>query len=370
MIRDRKPYRMLLPLLLFLLLIFTSCTDGGAGIFYSIEIEEEIKNRSLPDYLTAFSYATINDMYYLAGGGLYRWNSLTPSQEWSDMSLPSGWKYTWQVASNDSDTLYTILENSDGDMTALYTWNGGWGSAYSLPVGRPYRLWYADSRLYVATQQTVNETDKDYDYRLYQANDATDLSAGFAQVTVGGSPFVSSNKPIRDLAFDTDNAEVLFITSESVYSGTGNTFNTDTAATPSGSYDYLRNIHYSTTHSDIFISTADEIINGDGYVYRWDGTSLTGFSSVGDDPNDFGDIFFGGDYYLLLGAENGYYESVAGSSSFSGESNTIESSANYDITDLSSAVVQGIFDGPGDSFFAMTSGNGLWRNTNGTWSRE
>jgi hypothetical protein len=364
MIRSTQKHSKLLPLLLLIPLILSSCTDGGAGIFYSIEIEQEIKNRSLPDYLTAFSYAKINDMYYLAGGGLYRWDSLVPSQEWSDMSLPSGWKYTWQVASNETNTLYVILENSDGDRTALYTWDGAWSpSAFSLPEGRPYRLWFVENELYVATQETANETDKKYNYRLYIANNPADLSLGFSQITVGGSPFVSTNKPIRDL--DAIPAgDFFFITSAVVYTGSGDTFNE--AVWPDR---YLRNLHYSTTHGSLFLSTGSQPINGSGYVYEWNGSAWDGFSSVGGDPNDFGDIVFGGVNYLVIGTKSGYYES-SGGSGFSGESATINSAAEYDITDLSSSVVQGLFDGPGDIFFAMTSGNGLWRNTNKTWSRE
>ncbi|WP_319476892.1 hypothetical protein [Marispirochaeta aestuarii] len=358
--------RKLIPLFLLILMIFTSCTDGGAGIFYSIEIEEEIKNRSLPDYLTAFSYATTSSdsMYYLAGGGLYRWDSLTPSQEWSDLSLPSGWKYTWQVASNGTDTLYVILENSDGDRSALYTWNGSWSpSAFPLPAGRPYRLWYADGRVYVATQETANETDKIYNYRLYAA--PPDLSS-FTPIDDGGTTYIFENKPIRDLA--SNGTTVFFITSDNVYTGStvGSTFSVETS--PSGRY--LRKLHYSTTHAALFLSTGSQSINGSGYVYEWNGSNWDGFGSVGDDPNDFADISFGGTDYLVIGSENGYYESATSTTSFTGESATIESASKYEITDLSSAVVQGLFDGPGNIFFAMTSGNGLWRNTGGTWSRE
>ncbi|ORC37326.1 hypothetical protein B4O97_03800 [Marispirochaeta aestuarii] len=367
MMRSIRKCRKIIPLFLLILMIFTSCTDGGAGIFYSIEIEEEIKNRSLPDYLTAFSYATTSSdsMYYLAGGGLYRWDSLTPSQEWSDLSLPSGWKYTWQVASNGTDTLYVILENSDGDRSALYSWDGtDWQKPIVVWVGRPYRLWFAENELYVATQETANETDKIYNYRLYHADDASNLSSGFSQVTVGGSPFVSSNKPIRDL--DAIPAgDFFFITSAKVYSGTDVTFNE--SVWPNR---YLRKLHYSPLLSSLFLSAGSQSINGSGYVYKWNGVDDWDFvDSVGDDPNDFEDVTFGGSDYLLIGTENGYYESSDGNS-FTGESATIESASKYEITDLSSAVVQGLFDGPGNIFFAMTSGNGLWRNTAGTWSRE
>ena len=355
--------RLLLLAIMLILILFTSCTENGAGIFYSIEIEEPIANDSLSDYLSATTVAIMGTEYYLPASRLFFWDSTSGATDWSGISLPSNWKITTQAASNGTTLVYFILENSDGDDSGLFIYNGTWNGEISVGTGRPYKVWFENSAIYVATLELEDADASLYRYRLYYSSDTAVTNPSFTQVQVGGTDY-TTNYAIRDLDFDAGNGDVIFVSAHECAYGTGTAFTAD--ATDFSSI-YLRKLYYSTTFSKLYMTASDAAINGTGSIYNWNGAAWdTVDSSIGSDINDMCDITTnGGTDYLLIGNQSGYLESTDGTS-FSGELATIDD--NYDNTDLEGAVVNGFFDGPGDTFYAMTSGNGLWvNNGSGSW---
>ncbi len=349
--------------LLLLLLLFSSCTENGAGIFYSIEIEEPISNDSLSDYLSATEVAIVGTDYYLPANRLYHWDSGTAGTDFSRMTLPGNWYGTIDTAeNNDNALLYAVLENSDGDDSGLFIYDGtSWTGAVTVPDGRPVAVWYADSDIFVLTVDS-SESNK---YRLYNSSDnntTTPASITFSQVQVSATDYETYN-PVRDL--DVYSGTVFFITASNMYSGNDATFFAAVTTNITAGLTY-RNLYYSSTFTTLYLTAIDSAVNGTGSIWGWDG-GWTGLdTSIGSDLNDMCEIITNGSStYLLVGNQSGYLESSNGSS-FTGEtSSTIDS--NYDNTDLEGAVVNGFFDGPGDTFYAMTSGTGLWVN-NGTGS--
>lgn len=363
-------------------LMLFACTDGGAGIFYSIEIEEPISNNDLPDFLTSQSAVKVGTDYYFGALQLYKGSAsqIANSDDLSRVSLPDGWRYAMQIAGDDANTfvgdntdtfLYAILENREGDNTAFYHNESGSlvKSTYLGFTGRPYKVWYIEQTdyIYVATVRTENEEDKRYSYRLYGGTDPNSLS----QVILP-SPFDSNNatsQPIVDVDFDVNNSDLVMITAADCFIGNTTTF---TSIETSISTDLFKRSLYYSAHGGgtLFMATSTEALNGTGAVYEWDGANWVVFDAdVGSDPNDFGDVTIDSGTYLLLGTQSGYVEMLHGGTAFGGESATINSD-NYSNKELESAAVMGFLDGPGNKFFALTATNGIWRNDNGVWSQE
>lgn len=365
-----------LALFLASLMLF-ACTDGGAGIFYSIEIEEPISNNDLPDFLTSQSAVRIGTDYYFAALQLYTGTAaqIAGGSDLSRVSLPDGWRYTMQIAS-DGTNLYAILENREGDSSAFYHNEGGsLDKSTSTFTGRPYKVWHENGNVYVATVQAENEEDKRYSYRLYGGADGNSLNPV-------NLPFTPSN-PIMDIAHDSNEGETFVITSSDCFRGTGTTINTTEASAPSNLFKrslYFSSHETGTTGSaggTLFMATSNAPLNGDGAVYYWDdvANTWTAFdSSVGKDPTDFADVQGkGGVDFLLLGTQSGYYEMSSLASQFSAqsESGTLDSDDQYERTELESAAVMGFLDVDStNSFFALTATNGIWKNDDGEWSQE
>ncbi len=359
--------RFILPCLILIILLAASCTENGAGIFYSIEIEEPIANDSLSDNLSSMSVANLSGTYYLAAKLLI---NVGMNQS---ISLPDNMYSVSAVASDGAAPLFAVLENTDGDQSALYTFDGTstWTALTTGVTGRPYDIWIlGNGDLYVATvnKATTGGTTY-YQYRLYY-DDAADAS-GFTLVNLPSAATYTVN-PIVDV--DWDGTTVFAINAAACYSGTGSTLTTDSRNGDISSNVHLRKLYYSTGHTDswnntLFLSGSNASINGTGSVYEWNGSSWTAISTPGnEDYNDFCDVYFGTNHYLLLGETSGYLE--YNGSSFIEESSATVDTDNYDNTDLSGSAVNGLFDidGTGSTFYAMTSGNGLWVNDgSGSW---
>ena len=363
--------------LLLIVLLTAGCTDGGAGIFYSIEKEEKIANKALSDFLSAQrgvflpTYSPADNTLFVAAGTLYALDADTPGQDWSKISLPGSWYYTWQIA-GDTNLLYTVLESRDGDAAALYSYDGTtWTLSGASFIGRPVTVWFENSVLFLMTAEEKSGGEY-FAYRLYSGANVDTLalvdlsSAGGLEYDSSGNPDASLS-PFRDIAYD--GGQFWYITAAGIYQGPSTAVNTDSTTAPSVSQ--FRRLYFvpgtsTLTETGMFVSTAAN--NGDGFVYRYN-AGWSGPFGAGTLPNDFAVVTIGATDYLLLGEENGYLESTSGTS-FSGESATIDS--NYDNTGLDDTVINGFFySGVADtSFYAMTSGFGLWSNSSGTWDLE
>jgi hypothetical protein len=368
-------YFRLTTFLLLIVLLAAGCTDGGAGIFYSIEKEEKIANKALSDFLSAQrgvflpSYSPADNTLFVAAGTLYALDADTSGQDWAKVSLPGSWYYTWQIAGNGAETLFAVLENRDGDAAALYSYDGTtWTLSGASFIGRPVTVWYENSVLFLMTAEEKSGGEY-FAYRLYSGANVNTLalvdisSAGGLEYDSSGNPDASLS-PFRDIAWD--GGQFWYITAAGIYQGTAGSVNADITSAPSVSQ--YRRLYYAASAplTGMYVSTADN--DGDGFVYRYN-AGWSAAIGAGTLPNDFAVITIGATDYLLLGEENGYLESTTGDS-FSGESATID--GNYDNTGLDDTVINGFFNSSGadTSFYAMTSGFGLWRNTGGTWNLE
>ena len=340
-----------------LLIVFLpACNQSGFGIFYSIASEEPLANRDLDDSLTVIDIVLADGDYYMAAGALYTLDTADSESQWTVVDPPVPGHLCSGLAADGSD-LYAIFYAPDGSESSLYRRNfvsGTWEDVTEFSGLRVESVVSANTYVFVSVKTGSNS------YDLYSnVLDAFDID-GDAEGDVTGNP-----RPFVDVAFDT--TDYWITDGTSILTGTEDAWTLDEPAasgTPTG-------LFYSSLYGQLYAAfesseaEASEVFVHDGAA--WGGTADTSQLLA---PTDFSEINRGGKDIVILGSVSGYYETDTGSGfSEPDPANELTTNQNYLNIELEDSIIRCLFVN-GDTIFAGTVGNGLWKNVAGVWSRE
>lgn len=332
--------------------MFASCSLE-TGLFYSIYSETPVGDPSLPGGISSFSLTTGTDnVRLLAAGGLYIQSG---NDDWSTI-LPAGMESSiaQTVLFLDPD-YYVFFSSIDGSGGTLYKTADPAAVDISLEevdipgISSLVHVISAEGSLFI-----VSGTSGSYSVGMYDGSTYTEVLSG-----------LDSLRRSFDVAFDGTSYHLTW--GDALYSGTAGSALTPVDLTGSGMTlaggDYFGGIHFD---DNLYISL-NSIENG-GSVWKNDGTS---WSSVTADLNilhDFCSYTTGSSDLILVGSDEGYYESLSGTAGFVTPEVSCDKTA-YLSTALSNAAVMGFHDS-GDALYSLTLNSGLWKNSGDNWTRE
>lgn len=379
----------MLALLAVTTLFLAGCNSGGVGIFYSLENETKIVNRSnLPDTLTIGSMGLLSSpsTYYIGAGKVYEaandstFSSTSTTHSWNAVTAPDSTHILCNQIAVIGSKLYAVYAKTDGTSSLLYqsaptsstlrtpVWslvNGYTGTPATAPVDYTVQsLFDLNGNLFVSVFYTSGTNAGKY--ALYQGGDT---SSALVVSGTGSQVFLAS--PAVGGAYDTSTGTYWVAAGNRLYSGTTTTNLTEASSQPSlGANETYRGIYWSQALNTLFVSTS----SGGLYAEKsgtstfsstpasWNGVTATGLSG-------FGEITVGSTDVIVVGADTGYYEMDINPASFDinklsllqpGNTGTLSSDVNYLTIALKSTHVIGFFGGT-SRLFAL-SGGGLWRN--------
>ncbi len=355
---------------------FVSCNQSDIGIFYGIEKEQKIVDRSLSNSLTIGAMDKLGSTLYIAAGKVYKKTSGT-NNEWSKCSTPSGYDLCTSLTVFEDTTIFAVWFNKDTAETAfLKSTDGNSWSSVSGSFSGEFSLVksaHAASNDGVMVVSTVTDSQN---------------NKGNYYTTVDGSTF-SLISGVNALGghfdIDYDGSNYWFLTKENIYEET----DTDLSTLPSASLtkidkDEYFNYLYAYDETHVYVNRS----YGKFSFYN-NSTWNKEIEDITPNVNDMivfevnsTPTFFVGTYYM------GYFEPTSPGLSISDlddpESDSITCDyQTYNASDLDSAAVQGFYhddlntvgDTSDDELYALTYGRGLWKNVDDNdggrkWERE
>ncbi len=350
---------------LFISVMFSSCTEGPLGIFYSLEFEKKITDSKLSNYITVSNSFKTSDYYYIVSNTIRK--KSVGDVEWVDVAPPESMSVC-QAAVLFKGELYAAFSDLAGAQFGLYK---------SIPVAEAWQAITPQvtddspsiSGNQVISLHVVSDGTNEHLYltmRLYSldlgnyyylAYHSTD-GISFTKVTTTG---VSLYAPVNGGAYTNYNGIPTYWLISGYFllkSTDGVTFSRDTDSQTTSVKGY-GGIYRSALQNRLYLSSLD------GFIAAYDGTSWTksetvsdiGFTVFMDYETDTASI-------TLVGAKTkGYYEitgiALSSPTALTTDINNYRSSNLY-YSEVSSFLVDTV--GSSKTIFAGTIGRGLWKN--------
>lgn len=346
-------------LALGVLLLGAGCTDNASGLFYSLENERGLNDGALNNNLTVAELVNAGGTYYMAALKGYTATAGAGGNTWSAIGGYPTSLNTADVAYDGTD-VYALCYNSSG-VYSLYS--GTPGSDLSADTGYD-RAGYDLVALATANSQLL---------LAYRSSDETSVDI-YAGATLLETIDVSA-AGLYNGRFDAcwDGTDYWITYGNSLLTGTAlsgvgisrisASDNTNPAHVLDTDVDGYGGIHYDTLNTTVYLSTEE------GHILSESGGNWTKEQSLGEGLHDFATVTVDGTQVLLVGADTGYYELLAGTfrePSDEAYSFVTIAPSIYNSLNLKSAAVNGFLpaDGAdsGVSFYAASYGFGLWRN--------
>ncbi|WP_020613410.1 hypothetical protein [Sediminispirochaeta bajacaliforniensis] len=346
-----RKYLLYTILSIFILSLFVGCNADGVGIFYTLAKEEELSGSDLQG-LYIRSFVNIgSDVFCGAGPSIWKDNG----SSWKNVSK-SGYNSDPAIAS-DGTTIYAALydeDDTDEMEKTLWSYDGSSWTEVTTTFGPSTSMWLLDTS---DLDFIVCSPDENDSYDIYSTDYSTlnDLSLNTAY-------------PITDAAYDGSGTYVLvggsYDDNPIIYYGDGTSFTaaTSTVSNPIGGviYDTNTSLFYLTTKGGNLWSSSD----GDTWAVVDDAPD--NYSDNTPELLDMGVVTFDGTHYLVIGANEGYYEMNLSGTSISRPEGTIDS--DTDIEASYSTFADGLvrcFYTVEDNHFLMGTATGVWENDNG-----
>ena len=349
-----------------------SCNQSDIGIFYGIEKEEKIVDNSLSNSITVGSMAELSGQLYIAAGKVYK-KTKGSTEEWDKCSSPSGYDMTTSLTVMEDTAIFAVWYNKDSADSALFrstdgnNWTEVTGFSGDVTLVKSAHAGAADGIMVVSTIIGTNTGN------FYTSVNGTDFNV----ITDSLIPDINALGGHFDIDFDGTN--YWFLTKENVY------VDNDLTALPIASVslskldddEYFRYIYCKdTTH--VYVSSSY------GKLSFYDGSWDEEIEDLSLNINDMIVFTINGTDNFFVGTYSfGYYEPDTPGS----ESSNIDDLDNpdsdsiscdyqtYNSSDLKTSAVLGFFaDTDNDELYALTYGQGLWKNVDDdgdrTWQRE
>ncbi len=344
----------------FTAVFFASCGDDNTGIFYRLSHMEKIEDNSLNNSLTIGGMCELGGRYYIAAGRIYR-RSTASGSIWEEVPSPRGYQLCFDLVTDGTRLFAAYFNRNSGDKR-LFSDDGTGSGIWTLQndsdiSGRNVENLKitSNNRVFLSVK---NSGSDDY----YVFNGAAGASINFTPCSI---KLPDTNSTFFDVTLD--GATYWLATDKKVYSGN----NPDSLASgfkPSGG-DKFCGIFRSSLDSNnsIFLTSRNK------KIYARNGGSWGNSDSLNFYPNDIGEIDRGGgDMVIVIGTEGkGYLEQR-----FSGgtvdrnaldfrwpsSSYSYAADAGFVSYELQYSVITGFYTGSSNRVFALTAGEGLWRN--------
>ena len=354
-------------------LIIISCNQSDIGIFYGIENEEKIVDRSLSNSLTIGAMDKLGSTLFIAAGKVYKKASGT-NNEWAKCSTPSGYDLCTSLTVFEDTTIFAVWFNKDSAETAfLKSLDGNSWTSVSGTFSGDFSLVksaHAASNDGVIVVSTVTGSNTG---NFYTSTDGTTFNPINGVNALGGH-----------FDIDYDNSNYWFLTKENIYEENNNDLTTLPAASQGKVDDdeYFNFIYaYDENHVYATRSLGEfGYYNGTTWNNSVENLSINANDMIVFEVNSTPTFFAGTDRY-------GYYEPTTPGLSIEDldrpESDSITCDyQTYNASDLRYSAVLGFYkddltgngDTSDDELYALTYGEGLWKNIddNGerVWQRE
>ena len=352
---------------LVLLFLVSGCYESGLGIFYSLEIERKLEDYSLENNLTIGAMAKAGSNYYVAASTVYRRGDTETN--WEAISPPDGFNLSTSLAELDG-SIYACYYNTAGTEYALFKLSGDtWTKVTDADVANAAKVVAVDidndgTNDYLIVSNRVSSTEYSYWYSAFA--DPTNFA------TTNLPPYSS---PITDVASD---GNIVVALQDVVYRDNGGIPTSFTATTAAITTTGVGGL-FVPAASGILAATTLFASTKEGKVFYTTDSGVTWTEMDGTSSYDLTDMVLattsGTEEVLLVGTQgNGYMEAVVESGDGAGDlewkiidRNSLSTDQNYLNTELSKAPVLGFYYDSGKDFvFALTAGNGLWRNSQET----
>ncbi|MBN2050512.1 MAG: hypothetical protein JW760_08725 [Spirochaetales bacterium] len=329
---------------------FLSCSPD-IGLFYSVTMEEESSAGALPPTISPGDLVeNASGEMLLVSGGLYlytadAWKSDVVSPAAVDPQLPAD-SLARSAAYAYGTFFVCFVDNESGYPAGLYSSADPFAetSAWTKTTGvtNPERLLAENGVLFVVSRDITNATWSIYSYD--------------GSVFTEELPDLDVNAGVWDMAWDGTDYWILW--GESLYRGTLGGVKTvvDCSSIDGANIDYTGLFFHDPTGT-IYLA-ANSLSKGS--VWSWNGTGWTSVGSELEKLNDFAFFTVNGTPVILVGSVEGYYE-FDGVSTFTLPEITCVY-ATYKTLELSDSVIRE-FMVSGDTFYALTSNAGLWKNS-------
>ena len=356
-------------LTLILLFLVSGCYESGLGIFYSLEIERKLEDYSLENNLTIGAMAKAGSNYYVAASTVYRRGDTETN--WEAISPPDGFNLSTSLAELNG-SIYACYYNAAGTEFALFKLSGDtWTEVTDTDVANAAKVQKIDDgsgNEYLIVSNRVSSTEYSY---WYSSDGSNFLTTGLT----------NQSSPVVDVSYDTANNIHYIAIEDDVY------FDNDGPADPPQSFTATTAIDTTGVGGLYFVPAASINLAAatlfastkEGKVFYTTDNGVTWTEMDGTSSYDLTDMVLattsGTEEVLLVGTQgNGYMEAVVESGDGAGDlewkiidRNSLSTDQNYLNTELSKAPVLGFYYDSGKDFvFALTAGNGLWRNSQET----
>ena len=368
----KKIFLIILTAVMFFTL--ASCNQSDIGIFYGIEKEEKIVDNSLSNSITVGSMAELSGQLYIAAGKVYK-KTKGSTEEWDKCSSPSGFDMTTSLTVMEDTAIFAVWYNKDSADSALFrstdgnNWTEVTGFSGDVTLVNSAHELPADGIMVVSTVTGTNTGN------FYYTTEAD--GSGFAILADVDSDI---NALGGHFDIDYDGSDYWFLTKENVYKDDDDDFSTVLPAASLDKLDddeYFRYI-YCKDETHVYVSSSY------GKLSFYDGSWDEEIEDLSLNINDMIVFTINGTDNFFVGTYSfGYYEPDTPGS----ESSNIDDLDNpdsdsiscdyqtYNSSDLKTSAVLGFFaDTDNDELYALTYGQGLWKNVDDdgdrTWQRE
>ena len=352
--------------------MFSSCNQSDVGIFYGIETEEKIKDGSLTNSLTIGAMDKLGTELFIAAGKVYKKTSGT-SEDWAKCSTPSGYDLCTSLTVFEDTAIYAIWFDIDDADTALFS------SADGNTWTKVAAAFSGDLSLVKSAHSAANDG-------VMVVSTVTGSNTGIYYTTQDGTAFTAMgiNALGGHFDIDYDGSNYWFLTQEKIYEETDSDLTTLPAAVLNKIDDdeYFRYI-YTYDENHVYVNRS----YGEFSYYNgtsWD-NSVENLAVNVNDMTVFSvnaiPTFFVGTWSL------GYYEPDSPGLLIDDLDNPESDSitcdySTYNASDLRYSAVLGFFaddltgdgDTADDELYALTYGEGLWKNVDDSgeriWQRE
>lgn len=353
-IKNIFPYPIILTFLLAVTL-FTACNVNGPGIFYTVYNEVKISESLISDKPVYKVVSAGSTIYTLAGAAVYKQEGTT----WTKIDPPSAGMRAVSLAQLGGTTIYAVYETeSSGALTdTLYELSGTlWSTVPAVStIDNSLNLSIItvdhDSTIFFINQRTGVGIYAVYSFDgSLNTLSSTDITKPVISAAVKGTGnyfLAASNSTGGSVFYNTDGSSTF--TTVTITSGF------DTAKTIGGiSEDALNGNLYLSTR-DGYLYKSSDLTGADWGTGSLNTTALTDSYSNTASLGDMAVVSYNSANYLIIAADNGYFEME-----LSGTSPGLPSvtAANFETYELSQEAVFSLYTENNKIY--MGSDTGLW----------
>lgn len=338
-------------IVLIIVLLFAGCNADGVGIFYTVSKEVKLSGSDLSG-LFIRSFASDGTSTY-AGAGPSVWKDTGSS--WKNIT-PSGKGAEPTIASFGTSIFVPLYDESDSTREkSVWEYDGSGWSKTGLAADTGITMMILDTD---GTYDFVVISDDNSTYSVYYTPDFTTLTA----VT----NMSALDYPVFDAAYNGTGYVLIGGDSSTgtAFSGDGTTMAT-AAGLPSAGFGGV-----AEDGTDFFITAKNGSVyesTDDGANWSVVGTAPDNYSGETPELFDLEVVTFGSNY-LVIGADEGYYEMALSGTSIIRPSATIASGIDIESSyaTLAEGYVRTFYTDGTDGLFLMGTETGVWENSGGT----